>query len=163
MTSTVAESTLFRAGMLDEKDFLAGLAAEIRELETRPAHLTQSAEASSLEAWLEKYPAYRAPERSISYYNKGELLGSMLNLAILDASGGTKSLRELFQWMNEHYAKQGRYFPDSEGVKEAAEAVTGQELCGFLPIIRFWIERDSVRRVPEQCGFASEDEENYGG
>ena len=132
VTSTVAESTLFRAGMLDEKDFLAGLASEIRELEARPAHLTQSAEASSLEAWLEKYPAYRAPERSISYYNKGELLGSMLNLAILDASGGAKSLRELFQWMNEHYAKQGRYFPDSEGVREAAEAITGKSFASFF-------------------------------
>ncbi len=132
VTSTVAESTLFRAGILNEKDFLAGLAGEIRELETRPAHVTQSAEASSLEAWLEKYPAYRAPERSVSYYNKGELLGSMLNLAILNASGGTKSLRELFQWMNEHYAKQGRYFPDSEGVREAAEAITGKSFADFF-------------------------------
>jgi predicted metalloprotease with PDZ domain len=132
VTSTVAESMLFRAGILEEKDFLSGLAAEIRELETRPAHRTQSAEASSLEAWLEKYPAYRAPERSISYYNKGELLGEMLNLAILDASGGTKSLRELFQWMNEHYAKQGRHFPDSEGVREAAETITGKSFGGFF-------------------------------
>lgn len=132
VTSTVAESTLFRAGIIDDKEFLAGMSAEIRELETRPAHLTQSAESSSLEAWLEKYPAYRAPERSISYYNKGELLGSMLNLAILDASGGTKSLRELFQWMNEHYAKQGRYFPDSEGVREAAEAITGKSFGDFF-------------------------------
>jgi predicted metalloprotease with PDZ domain len=132
VTSTVAESTLFRAGILEEKDFLAGLAAEIRELETRPAHRTQSAEGTSLQAWLEKYPAYRAPERSISYYNKGELLGMMLNLAILDASGGMKSLRELFQWMNEHYAKQGRYYPDSEGVKEAAEAITGKSFGDFF-------------------------------
>jgi predicted metalloprotease with PDZ domain len=132
VTTTVAESTLFRAGILDEKDFLAGLAAEMRELETRPAHLTQSAEASSLEAWLEKYPAYRAPERSVSYYNKGELLGSMLNLAILNASGGAQSLRELFHWMNEHYAKQGRYFLDSEGVREAAEAITGKSFGDFF-------------------------------
>ncbi len=134
VTSTVAESTLFRAGMLDEKGFLAGLAAEMRELETRPAHLTQSAEASSVEAWLEKYPAYRAPERSVSYYNKGELLGSMLNLAILNASGGTQSLRELFHWMNEHYAKQSRYFPDSEGVREAAEAITGKSFGEFFQL-----------------------------
>ena len=132
VTSTVAECTLFRAGIHNEKDFLSDMAAEVRELKSRPAHLTQSAESSSLEAWLEKYPAYRAPERSISYYNKGELLGAMLNLAILDASGGTKSLRELFQWMNQHYAKQGRFFPDSEGVKEAAEAVTGKKFDDFF-------------------------------
>lgn len=132
VTSTVAEFTLFRTGMVDEKEFRARLAAEIRELESRPAHLTQSAESSSLEAWLEKYPAYRAPERSVSYYNKGEVLGMMLDLATREASDGTKSLRELFQWMNEHYAKQGRYFPDSDGVKEAAEAITGKSFGEFF-------------------------------
>ena len=55
---------------------------QISELELRPAHLTQSAEASSLDAWLEGLNYYRRPERSISYYNKGELLGIMLDLAI---------------------------------------------------------------------------------
>jgi predicted metalloprotease with PDZ domain len=132
VTSTVAEAALFRAGIRDEKQFLSGLAAEIRELESRPARLTQSVESSSLEAWLEKYPAYRAADRSVSYYNKGDLLGSMLTLAILDASDGTRSLRELFQWMNQHYAKQGRFFQDSDGVREAAEAITGKSFDDFF-------------------------------
>ena len=61
------------------------LADEIAELERRPAHLTQSVEESSLDAWLEKYAYYRLPERSISYYNKGNLLGVLLDSA--DARG----------------------------------------------------------------------------
>ena len=42
----------------------------------------------------------------ISYYNKGELLGVLLDLKIREESKSTASLRELFQWMNEHYARQ---------------------------------------------------------
>jgi len=132
VTSTVADSTLVRAGLITEKQFLSRLAAEIGELQSRPAHLTQTAEASSIDAWLEKYPAYHAPERSISYYNKGELLGILLDLEIREASSGTKSLRELFQWMNEQYSKQGRYFPDAAGVEQAAEAITGKTFESFF-------------------------------
>ncbi len=102
------------------------------ELERRPAHLTQSAEDASLDAWLEKYPAYLLPDRSISYYNKGDLLGVLLDLTIRDASHGTASLRDLFQWMNQNYAQKGRPFPDSDGVRQAAEAVSHANLEGFF-------------------------------
>ncbi len=132
VTSTVADFIRVRAGYLDEKGFLAELAADIRNLEARPARLTQSVEEASLDAWLEKYPAYEAPQRSISYYNKGEILGLLLDLQMREASAGKKSLRDLFQWMNQHYAKQGKFFPDSRGVEDAAEAVTGADFREFF-------------------------------
>jgi len=132
VTSTAEETIQFRAGLLDEKRYFEGLGQEITELERRPAHLTQSAEESSLDAWLEGNGYYRRPERSISYYNKGELLGVMLDLAVRDASHGRASLREVLQWMNENYAQRGRFFNDSEGVREAAEAVSHADLTSFF-------------------------------
>ena len=132
VTSTVEDYMLLRAGLLDEHEYLSHLASAIAELENRPAHLTQSAEDSSLDAWLEKYSYYRGPERSISYYNKGDLLGVLLDLKIRDASDGTKSLRDLFQWMNSNYAQKNRFFPDSEGVRQAAEVVTNSDLSVFF-------------------------------
>jgi predicted metalloprotease with PDZ domain len=131
-TSTAADIIQLRAGLLDENQFERALAAGITELERRPAHLTQSAEESSLDAWLEGYPYYRRPDRSVSYYNKGELLGVMLDLAVRESSHGQASLRELFQWMNENYAKKGRFFPDSQGVREAAEAVSHADMKWFF-------------------------------
>ena len=131
-TSTAADIILLRGGLLDERHFEQALASGIGELERRPAHLTQSAEESSLDAWLEGNAYYRRPERSISYYNKGELLGIILDLAVRDASHGQTSLREVFQWMNENYAKKGRFFPDSDGVRQAAEAVTHADLGWFF-------------------------------
>jgi predicted metalloprotease with PDZ domain len=132
VTSTVADFIRVRAGYLDEKGFLAELAADIRQLESRPARLTHSVEEASLDAWLEKYPAYELPERSISYYNKGEIVGMLLDLQMRESSSGKKSLRDLFHWMNEHYARQGKFFPDSAGVQKAAEAVTGASFGDFF-------------------------------
>jgi predicted metalloprotease with PDZ domain len=131
-TNTVGDYMLVRSGLADERTFLDRLAAQIKALETRPANLTQSAEESSLDAWLEKYPYYRAPERSVSYYDKGQIIGVLLDLEMRRVTNGQKSLRDLFQWMNTHYAKQGKFFDDENGIREAAETVTGTTLDGFF-------------------------------
>jgi predicted metalloprotease with PDZ domain len=131
-TSTAADFIQLRGGLLDEPHFEQQLASGIGELERRPAHLTQSAEESSLDAWLEGDAYYRRAERSVSYYNKGELLGITLDLAVREASQGRASLREVFQWMNQNYAKKGRFFSDSDGVREAAEAVSHADLGWFF-------------------------------
>jgi predicted metalloprotease with PDZ domain len=132
VTSTAEGVIQLRAGLLDEKRYLELLGDEITELQRRPAHLTQSAEESSLDAWLEGDPYYRRPERSISYYNKGELLGVVLDLAVRDATHDHASLREVMQWMNQNYARRGRFFADSDGVREAAEAVSHTDLASFF-------------------------------
>jgi len=132
VTNTAEGTIELRAGLLREKQYLERLGDAITELERRPAHLTQSAEESSLDAWLEGNPYYRRPERSISYYNKGELLGVMLDLALREASRGRASLRELMQWMNANYAQKGRFFNDSTGVREAAEAISHSDLGPFF-------------------------------
>ncbi len=130
--TTAADSIRLRAGLLDETHYLDRLGQAITELESRPAHLTQSVEQSSLDAWLEKYSYYGLPERSISYYNKGELLGVLLDLRIRELTHGTQSLRSLFRWLNEHYAKQGKFFADSEGIREAVQQITGADFRDFF-------------------------------
>lgn len=130
--STVAAYIQLRAGLLDEKGYLAHLSEQITELENRPAHVAQSAEQSSIDAWLEKYPYYNLPERSISYYNKGELLGVLLDLRMRELTEDKVTLRELFRWMNQTYAKQGKSFSDSTGVLGAAEALTGSSFREFF-------------------------------
>jgi predicted metalloprotease with PDZ domain len=132
VTSTAEGTIQLRSGLLDEKQYLTRLGEQITELQTCPAHLTQSAEESSLDAWLEGFSYYRRPERSISYYNKGELLGILLDLAVRESSHGKASIREILQWMNSDYAKQGRFFDDSNGIREVAEAVSHADLGWFF-------------------------------
>lgn len=130
--STVSGYMLLRAGLIDEAAYLENLGQAITELENQPAHLTQSVEQSSLDAWLEKYSYYNLPDRSISYYNKGELLGVLLDLKMRAATNDHASLQALFRYMNEHYAKQGKFFADTAGVRESAEALAHTSLRDFF-------------------------------
>ncbi len=141
VTSTVGDLMLARSGLIGETEYLQQVADEISELQRRPAHRWQSAEESSLDAWFEGNAFYRSPQRSVSYYNKGEILGILLDLRIRQLTNGSKSLRDLLQWMNEHYARQHHFFPDSSGVEQAVEALTGQSFDGFF--------RDYVAGVKE--------------
>jgi len=114
VTSTYAELVLLRAGLIKEKEFYKELAEAINELQSRPARRFQSVEESGREAWLEKYPDYFRPARSISYYNKGELLGYLLDLGIREASNNRYSLDDLIRRLNREFARRGRYFDDAD-------------------------------------------------
>jgi predicted metalloprotease with PDZ domain len=132
VTSTAADIIQMRAGLVDEKHSLTHLASVIAGLESRSARLSQSAEASSLETWFDSYPSYHRPDRSISYYSKGEILGFLIDLEMRRLTGGRRCLRDLFQYMNRRYAQQGSYFDDSEGVRLALEVLTGDDFREFF-------------------------------
>ena len=132
VTSTVAEHLLVRAGLMDERKYLQRLAQQIAQLNARSARQWQSVEESSLTTWYDKYAFYGAPQRSISYYNKGEIVGVLLDLELRRVSNGRRSLRDLFQYMNARWAKRGEYFDDSEGVRLAAEVLTGNDFREFF-------------------------------
>jgi predicted metalloprotease with PDZ domain len=123
VTNTYAAYTLVRTGLWSKAQFLADLGEQIAELETRPAHTWQSAEESSLDAWFEKYPLYDRPESSISYYNKGQLLGVGLDLVIRDATDNRASLDDVLRRLNVEYAQRGRFYADSAGIQATAEEV----------------------------------------
>lgn len=123
VTSTYAAYTLVRTGLWSQAQFLADLGKQINDLESRPARAWQSAEESSLDTWLDKYSLYNRPEFSISYYNKGQLLGVALDILIRDATDNRASLDDVMRHMNREYAERGRYYDDSAGVERAVEEV----------------------------------------
>jgi predicted metalloprotease with PDZ domain len=102
---------------------LADLGRQITELELRPARTWQSAEESSLDTWFDKYPLYNRPDFSISYYNKGQLLGLALDIVIRDSTDNRASLDDVLRRLNQQYAQRGRYYADSAGILAAAEQV----------------------------------------
>ena len=109
------------------RNFWPTSAKQINELESRPARAWQSAEESSLDTWLDKYSLYNRPEFSISYYNKGQLLGVALDILIRDATDNRASLDDVMRRMNQEYAERGRYYDDSAGVERAVEEVVSDE------------------------------------
>jgi predicted metalloprotease with PDZ domain len=123
VTSTYAAYTLERTGIWNHTQFLADLGSQITELDSRPARTWQCAEESSLDTWFDKYPLYDRPDFSISYYNKGQLLGVALDILIRDATDNRASLDDVMRRLNQQYAQRGRFYPDSAGIEEAVEEV----------------------------------------
>jgi predicted metalloprotease with PDZ domain len=125
VTSTYGAYTLVRSGIWNKERFYGDLGEQISELEARPANRWQSAEQSSLDAWLEKYPLYNGPEDSVSYYAKGQVLGDLLDILIRDRTDNEKSLDDVFRGLNTDFAKQGKTYRDSLDIRLEAEKVAG--------------------------------------
>ena len=148
VTSTVGDLMLVRAGLIDEQQYLAaGRRRDHRVATASGAHLAVGGE-------LEPGRMVRGQRRSIARRSaasatttRAKSSGILLDLRIRQLTNGTKSLRDLFHWMNDHYAKQHRYFPDSAGVEQAAETITGQSFAEFFRDYVAGRERNSVRRV----------------
>jgi predicted metalloprotease with PDZ domain len=132
VTNTYENYALERTGLWTKDEFYKDLAGQISTLQSRPARLWQSAEEASLDAWFEGIPDYADPARSISYYNKGQILGVLLDLAIRDATDNRKSLDDVMRRMNEEYAEKGKFYDDSEGIRRVIEEISGKSFKDFF-------------------------------
>jgi predicted metalloprotease with PDZ domain len=132
VTSAYGSFTLLRSGIWTKDRFYEDLGQQISELEGRPANRWQSAEQSSLDAWLEKYPLYNRPENSVSYYTKGQVLGDLLDILIRDRTDNSKSLDDVLRAMNTDFAKQGKAYRDSLDVRLTAEKIAGNSFEDFF-------------------------------
>jgi len=110
VTSTYAQLALLRADLIDRHTFYTRVAAAIQMLQSHSARRFQSVEVAGREAWLEKYSEYNRAERSISYYNKGELLGYLLDLGIRYASDNGAGMDDVMRRLNQDFARQGRFY-----------------------------------------------------
>lgn len=132
VTNTVSSYTLVRTGIWSKQEFLQDLSQQITELESRPAEQWQSAEQSSLDAWLEKYALYNQPQRSVSYYTKGQVLGFLLDIVLRDRTDNQRSLDDLLRAMNTDFAREGKFYRDSIDICLESEKLTGVSLGDFF-------------------------------
>jgi predicted metalloprotease with PDZ domain len=114
VTSTYSELARERAGLLSRDDFYRHIAFQIGLLQDRPARLFQSVKQAGRSAWLEKYLDYQRPERSVSYYNKGELLGFLLDLGIRHATANRRGLDDVMRRLNDEFARRGRCYSEDD-------------------------------------------------
>ncbi len=128
VTSAYSEYIRLRSGLRSEADFLARLGRLITNHERRPASRTQSAEESSIEAWLEGRPAYGRLDRSTSYYLKGEIVAHLLDLTIRQRTENRRSLDDVMRQLNREYAQQGRFFNETGALESIASEIVARDL-----------------------------------
>jgi predicted metalloprotease with PDZ domain len=132
VTNTVSSYALVRTGIWSKQEFLQDLSQQITEIESRPAEQWQSAEQSSLDAWLEKYALYNQPQRSVSYYTKGQVLGFLLDIVLRDRTDNQHSLDDLLRAMNADFAREGKFYRDSLDIRLESEKLAGGSLADFF-------------------------------
>jgi predicted metalloprotease with PDZ domain len=132
VTNTYAELALLRAELIDRKTFYARVAGAIQVLQSRNGRRFQSVEMSGREAWLEKYSDYNRMDRSVSYYNKGELLGYLLDLGIRHASHNQAGLDDVVRRLNQDFARRGRFYTLADLTAIVAQLAPAFDMNGFL-------------------------------
>jgi predicted metalloprotease with PDZ domain len=132
VTNTYGSYTLERTGLWSKQQLYHDLSEQITALEARSANRWQSAEQSSLDAWLEKYPLYENPEYSVSYYTKGQVLGMLLDILIRDRTDNERSLDDVLREMNNDFGVTGKPYRDSLDVQLTAEKVAGGSFDDFF-------------------------------
>jgi predicted metalloprotease with PDZ domain len=132
VTNTYAAYTLVRTQLWSKEQFYLDLSQQINALESRPANQWQSAEESSLDAWLEKYPLYNRPQESVSYYAKGQVLGVFLDILIRERTNNEKSLDDGLRAMNKEFARENRPYRDSLDIRLTTEKVAGSSFEEFF-------------------------------
>jgi predicted metalloprotease with PDZ domain len=133
MTEYYSKQILARAGVLSREEYLGKLANAIGEVENTPGNRIQSAAESSFDAWIKYYrPNENANNTQISYYSKGDLIATWLDLNIAEATKGQKHLDDVFRLLYDtYYKKAGRGFTDKE-YQDAVATVAGRRFDDFF-------------------------------
>src|SRR6266567_319523 len=136
---------LRRAGLNTNTAYLDHLATQIENFQNTPGRLEMSAEEASFDAWIKLYrPDENSVNSSISYYDKGELLGMLLDLEIRRGTGGAKSLDDVMRYLYSEFYQKGRNYTPSD-FQKTCELMAGTSLEQFFS--RYVRGRDDLATV----------------
>ncbi len=133
LTSYYDDLLLRRSDLMTVDKYLQIVTHHINGTENAAGNHVQCVAHASFDAWT-KY--YRKNENSnnttVSYYTKGAILGTLLDLEILHTTKGEKGLDDVMQYMYQRYYKElKRGFTDEE-FEAAVELVIGKQMDDFF-------------------------------
>ncbi|WP_404339536.1 M61 family metallopeptidase [Sphingomonas sp. MMS12-HWE2-04] len=138
---------LRRAGLIDTSAFLDDLSGNLRAYENAPGHRYQSLAQASYETW-EDGPFGRKDDdfnKTISYYDKGPVVGFMLDLAIRHATANRRSLDDVMRALyRDYYQRLGRGFTERE-FRATCEAIAGTSLADLFAYVDTTADPDYAR------------------
>ncbi len=133
VTSYFGDRALARAGIWSEEQYLLHLAGEVESLQNNADRKVTPVEKASTAVWDRKdWPR-------VDYYNKGELLGLLIDLRLRAESGGEKTFDDVMRHLyDRHVVKPaaagkgwiGEGFPE-DGILKALNEVSGKDWAPF--------------------------------
>jgi len=127
LTSYYGESIVCRAGLGSPRDCLDVLSSHITQLQNAPGRLLQTLEQSSLDVWSSGTSGVgRDTATKVSYYDKGPVVGFLLDVKIQRTTGGKRSLDDVMRLAYKRYSGARGFTP--EQFRRTAEEVAGVDL-----------------------------------
>lgn len=126
-----------RAGLANAATFLANFNANLNAVENNPGRHFQSLQQASYSTWSDGPfgTQGREPGKSISYYDKGPLVGMLLDFEIRNATQNKASLDDVMRLLYRKYYKDlGRGFTEAE-LQAACEQVAGISLASLFEYV----------------------------
>ena len=121
-----------RAGLISENEFLTATARSIQTLQNTPGRKEQSVEDSSFDTWIKFYrPDENTISSQVSYYDKGAILGLLLDLEIRKRSNNAKSLDDVLRHLYVEFFKKNRNYTPGD-FQKACELMAGASLEDFF-------------------------------
>lgn len=122
-----------RAGLLNRENMLKAWSNKIATLQKNEGRKKQSLAESSANTW-EDGP-FGKKDVTVSYYEKGPVVGMLLDLSIRTATENKKSLDDVMRVLYDtYYKKQNRGFSDQE-IMQVCEKVAGIKLDNLFRYI----------------------------
>lgn len=132
ITSYYDKLILRRAGIIDADNYLRKAAECVKKVLETPGRQVQALEDSSFDAWIRLYqPHEHTPNSTVSYYEKGQVVGMLLDLKIRAVTAGRRSLDDVMRFLWQEYGRPDRGFPE-DAMEAVVARVAGSDLSGFF-------------------------------
>ena len=115
-----------RAGLQTIDEQLAALSTLIGGLQTSPGRLLQSVAQSSLDVWRNSNSGVNPNANTVSYYNKGQVVGLLLDAKIRRLTNGRRSLDDVMRLAYRRFGGSRGYTADE--FRDVCERVAGADL-----------------------------------
>ena len=130
-TSYYDDLLIARAGLIDQKKYLEGLAKQIKDIQKTPGRLVLPLSRASTDAWIRYYQRDENSVNSqISYYTKGAMVAWLLDARIRTATLHQRTLDDAMRLAFQRYSGEKGYTHDQ--LRGVFEEVAGIDLSDWF-------------------------------
>jgi len=105
---------LLRAGLVTLNDYLGELAGAIGDDQNRPGRHVQSVAGASFDEWISPSDQQRQQNALVNIYDQGAIASWMLDIALLQQTGGKVSYRDVHRELYKRFGAGTRGFTESD-------------------------------------------------
>jgi predicted metalloprotease with PDZ domain len=152
-TSWFGGKLMLKTGLVNNADFFGEIASSVASYRNTPGRAAQSAVEASFDTWIKQY---RQDENSsnaqVSYYEKGELIGMVLDLEMLQRTGGRVGLDDVMREMVRETAA-GRGGFSTREIASICSRLAGSSLDDFFERYVYGVEEIPFEQYLDYAGY----------